>query len=228
MIYTLGCAQNVHESDSLYEKSRQLLYQNPKEAIQINQFLFGNSKNDDLKTKSLLTMAEAELLIGNYQKAIENVFSAWNSNLSNQNQVHFAFVLNELSQELKLDPKEIFSAFNSNLKFNIQPNEFSDECFQNYRWALFFSEKYKWDSANFYTEKLKEFQPYHNFLKAKILSGQNDFEASLLNLKSIEKNVQNIELRKNIDELIADNYLNQNNLDNYKATYFQSIAFKDS
>src|SRR5690606_23015545 len=89
-------------------------------------------------------------------------------------------------------------------------------------------EKYKWDSANFYTEKLKEFQPYHNFLKAKILSGQNDFEASLLNLKSIEKNVQNIELRKNIDELIADNYLNQNNLDNYKATYFQSIAFKDS
>lgn len=199
-------AQNSSDADSLFSKSENLLYQKPSESAKIAQFLFENSTQENDKIKSLLILIESNLIRGDYSTAIEKLFQTWelsshSKNLKNKTKINS--LINRICSKLGIDQRKLYLI--------------SDNLGKN-------------DSAESYTQKVKDIEPYSSFLKSKNLFSEGNFNQSieaLDNLKPFNK-IQDVQLREEIYILNARNYKEIKDWKQYQIHYNLQNALHDS
>ncbi|SMC84057.1 helix-turn-helix domain-containing protein [Moheibacter sediminis] len=199
-------AQNSSDTDSLFSKSEDLLYQKPSESAKIAQFLFENSTQENDKIKSLLILTESNLIRGDYSTAIEKLFQAWelsSYSKNSKNKTKINSLINRICSKLGIDQRQLYLI--------------SDNLGKN-------------DSAESYTQKVKDIEPYSSFLKSKNLFSEGNFNQSieaLNNLKPFNK-IQDVQLREEIYILNARNYKEIKDWKQYQIHYNLQNALHDS
>ncbi|WP_027384560.1 helix-turn-helix domain-containing protein [Epilithonimonas caeni] len=259
VIGTIIKAQNSRDAETLFLESKDLLYKKPSESAVISEFLSKNSSDDNDKIKALLLLTESYLIRGDYNSASETLFQCLElSKKSNrpENESQINFLLARLCDELGIefsqlylikDEKEITqnyyekaiksysdSNWHQTIKdlklFEKQKNKSFPEL-SNFYYALSYSNLGKLDSARYYAQKIKNYEPYYFYTKAKIESSGKESDKTIDHLeylKPINKKVQDIWLRNEIYNWFVENYDELKNKEKYREYYQLQTAFQDS
>lgn len=191
-------AQNSSEADSLFSKSKDLLYQKPSESAKIAQFLFENSPDENDKIKSLLILTESNLIQGNLDTSIDKLFQAWELSKQSKNQINqqeINSLLNEICSVLEIDYKQLYLiSENTNENKSVKALIANDINFEPY---ISFNQ-----AVNFHSER--------NF---------NQSIEALNQLKPFDNKVQNVWLKEEIYKLISQNYKELEDWEQYKIYY---------
>lgn len=200
-------AQNGSDADSLFSKSKDLIYKKPSESAKIAQFLFENSSDENDKITSLLILTESNLIQGNLNASIDKLFQAWElskKSINQSNKEEINSLLKEICIILEMDYKQLYLI--------------SEDISENKSVEILIADD-------------RNFEPYISFKKAGNFYAEGNFNQSIesLNqLKPFDYKVQNVWLKEEIYRLILLNYKELENWEQYKAYYNLENDLHDS
>ncbi|WP_131450915.1 helix-turn-helix domain-containing protein [Chryseobacterium sp. FH1] len=209
--------------------------------------------------RALLLLIKSDLLIANYDAAAEKLLQV--SELSkktghSENNIQINFLTRILCDKLGIESDQLYLILNKNemiqndyekalksytksnwkqtikfLKRSEKDEKFDAQQLTNFYYSLAYSNLGKNDSAEYYTDKIRNFEPYYFYAIAKNQFAKRNFDKSIQaldHLKPIESNIQNVWLKAEIYQLYAenDNYLKDWN--SYQMHYQLQNSLQDS
>lgn len=251
-------AQNTQDTETLFTESKNLLYKKPKESAVIAQFLLKNSTSDNDKVRALILLSESDLLKADYNSATEKLFQCLELSKKMANpkfDFQINYLLNRLCFELGIESSQLYlindekenapdyygkaieSFSKSNWKQTIkflnksQKQKNSNQELANFYYSIAYSKVGKMDSAEYFVNKIRNYEPYYFYAKAKIQSSRKEFDKYfdyLNSLKPVESKVQDIWLKGEIYKLAAENNKERENWEEYRNYYQLQNALQDS
>lgn len=252
-------AQNTRDAESLFAESKNLLYKKPKESAVIAQFLLKNSSNDNEKIRALLLLIRSDFLRADYNSATEKLFQTLElsrQNGNSKNNIQINFLLRRLCDELGIEPSQLYLILDQNeiaqndyekalksysktnwkqtikyLKQSEKQEKANIHQLANFYYSLAYSNLGKYDSAQYFANKIRNTEPYSYYAKAKIQSSreQSDKNIDYIDfLKPIESKVQDVWLKKEFYKLAAENFKKSKDWEKYRDYYKLENALQDS
>lgn len=200
-------AQTIRDEESLFLEAKNLLYKNPSESASIAAFIYKNNAGSDDKIQALMLLAEAYLIQGDYQNAVDKMFQS--SELVKQlggnrhdDQMHFLWF--RICDELGVRFSQLYLIKGQKMK---APEHYSRavHSFSQSKWtqtiveldafrkqkikptadlsdffyALSYNNLSNTKAADYYVKKIRSYTPYFAFAKAEIQFSEKEFSKSL-------------------------------------------------